>query len=303
MTDLIDFEKAVVADVNDWRLLLSGREAGASNMALDEALLQSYSNRLASSSPPFPAPILRFYGWLPACLSLGYAQKAEREVNFEACRQLGVDWVRRPTGGRAILHDHDELTYSLVGACGDPLFGSGILDSYYRISQALLEGLQRLGVQAEVAPKVSSHQAAGTTAACFDAPSSYEITFGGRKLIGSAQSRSGAAFLQQGTILLRVDVQKLFQVLNPPQRLSRAAAIEQVSQRLTSIMAARGRIVDFGEAQAAFIAGFEAYFNIHLTPSQPTSTELEFARRLRLEKYANPAWNMERQRPRPVLHQ
>ena len=155
-------------------------------MALDEALLQHYVNSLVKGE--HPAPTLRFYGWQPPCLSLGYAQRAEREVDFEGCTRLGVDWVRRPTGGRAILHDWSELTYSLTAMEHEPYLKGGVLESFRKISGALVEGLHRLGVEAETAGKEAR---GASTAACFDAPSAYEITFGGRKLIGSAQARTG----------------------------------------------------------------------------------------------------------------
>ncbi len=287
-------------DLNQWRLLQTGRNDGAFNMALDEALLQTFSAHLSLVSPleDYPVPIVRFYGWQPACLSLGYTQRAEREVDVEACARLGIDWVRRHTGGRAILHDYAELTYSVVAASADPLFGNGILPAYRTISGALLDGLRRLGVEADLAPKVSAKEMNIATAACFDAPSSYEITAKGRKLIGSAQFRNSTAFLQQGTILLGVDVPKLFEVLKPPVRLSRAQAIAQVSQRLTSIEAVCSQPVAFEEAQTAFVAGFASYFGADLQPSAPTQAELELTQALKIAKYANPAWNMERQRPR-----
>lgn len=268
-------------------------------MALDEALLQTFAANLSPTIPEnYPAPMVRFYGWQPACLSLGYSQRAEREVDFEACARLGVEWVRRPTGGRAILHDEAELTYSVVAASADPIFGNGILPAYRTISGALLGGLRRLGVEADLAPKVSLKDIHLATAACFDAPSSYEITVNGRKLIGSAQFRNNTAFLQQGTILLSVDVPKLFEVLKPSARLSREQAIEQVSQRLTSIEVVRGQPVAFREAQTAFVAGFEAHFSADLQPSSPTLAELELTQVLKTTKYANLAWNMERQRQR-----
>lgn len=284
---------------NSWRLLLSGRNDGATNMAIDEALWQAFTEQLNAGNNS--SPILRFYGWQPACLSLGYAQRAEREVNFEACQHLGVDWVRRPTGGRAILHDYGELTYSLVASNSDSSFGNSILSAYYEISEALLSGLQALGVAASIAPKVSAHEASGKTAACFDAPSSYEITFSGRKIIGSAQARNNTTFLQQGTILLSVDVPKLFEVLQPPLRQTKAEAIEQVSQRLTSIEQARSREISFEEAQNAFIAAFAEKFQVELQQNVLTQCERELVAELRVAKYANPAWNMERQKPRPAL--
>ena len=261
-------------------------------MALDEALWQNYATQLEAGLRP-PA-ILRFYGWQPAALSLGYSQRAEREVDFEACARLGIDWVRRPTGGRAILHDEGELTYSLVAACDDPRFEGGVLESYRKISGALVEGLARLGVEAELASKDRRGSQNALSAACFDAPSAYEVTWQGRKLIGSAQARQHGVLIQQGTILLSVDVTRLFAVLRSDDR---AGAVAQVSRRLVSIEEARGRAVSFEESQAAFLAAFAAHYAAPLIESEPDETESGLATRLVAAKYANPVWNMTRQRP------
>ncbi len=286
-------------NVPDWRLLRSGRQSGPYNMALDEALLESYVGLIKEGERP--APTLRLYGWQPACLSLGYAQRAEREVDFESCGRSGIDWVRRPTGGRAILHDLGELTYSLTACEDDTRLGGSVLESYRKISGALVEGLARLDVKAETAAKEARGEQGAATAACFDAPSAYEITFEGRKLIGSAQARRSGALLQQGTILLSIDVERLFSVLKPPPRRSREEAIAQVRDRLVSIEEARSKAVSFEEAEAAFARAFADYFNTKLIESHPTSAQQILSEHLYHEKYQNPAWNMERQRATPAF--
>lgn len=285
---------------SQWRLLRSGYQRGAYNMSLDEALWQSYASRLEAGEQP--APVLRLYHWQPAALSLGYAQRAEREVDFEACERLGISWIRRPTGGRAILHEPSELTYSLVGACDDPRFGGGVLESYRKISGALVEGLRLLGVEAELAGKDRRGSDGGNSAACFDAPSAYEVTWQGRKIIGSAQARRGNTLLQQGTILVDIDVEKLFTVLKPPSRQSRAEAIAQVEARLTSIKEALGGAeLENANLEQAFALAFQNYFEIELSPTEPSSAEEKLCQALVITKYDNPAWNLERQRPVPAF--
>ena len=274
------------------RLIRSGTHTGAFNMALDEALWQHYTQQKLAGEKPVPT--LRFYGWQPSALSLGYAQRAEREVDFEACRELGIDWVRRPTGGRAILHEASELTYSLVGSVDDPQFGGGVLESYRKISGALVEGLTRLGVAAQLAGHDQRGNHDAVSAACFDAPSAYEVTWQGRKIIGSAQARQRGVLLQQGTILLGVDVSRLFAVLRSDDR---SQAIRQVATRLTSVEQALGHSVAYAEAQVAFIEAFAAHFGAELLESEPNVTEIALAEQLLTAKYANPAWNLERQRP------
>jgi lipoate-protein ligase A len=284
---------------NNWRLIRSGHNSGAWNMALDEALLESYLAQHRNNEKPLP--IIRFYSWQPACLSLGYAQRAEREVDFDGCTALAIDWVRRPTGGRAILHESSELTYSVIATGDEPGIAGGILESYRRISNALLIGLKNLGIEASLAGKENAKVVANT-AACFDAPSAYEVTYQGRKVIGSAQARRGDGMLQQGTILVSVDMERLFTALKPPPRLNRTEAIEQVGARLISISQILGSEIAFEEIEKAFISGFAEGLGVNLLEDTVTSSESELATRLVTEKYNNPAWNMTRQRPSPIFH-
>src|SRR3989454_11069569 len=145
-----------------WRLLHDPPGEGAWNMAVDEVLLDGVA---AGSGPP----TLRFYTWTPACLSLGYFQPFS-VVNVEGCRGLGVDVVRRPTGGRAILHDR-ELTYSVALPLSLLGLDGGGLPSYHRLSLALERGLKRLGAPVGVAPETAAPAAPDHGPARFDRPS------------------------------------------------------------------------------------------------------------------------------------
>src|SRR5436190_3445677 len=149
-----------------WRLLLDPPAEGVWNMAVDEVLLDGVA---AGSAPP----TLRFYAWSPACLSLGYFQPFS-VVNLEGCRGLGVEVVRRPTGGRAILHDR-ELTYSVVLPASTLGHDGGVLPSYRRLSVALQDGLRRLGITAMLAPESAAGGSPAHGPACFDRPSAHEI--------------------------------------------------------------------------------------------------------------------------------
>src|SRR5256886_2252479 len=144
-----------------WRLLVDAPAVGAWNMAVDEVLLDGVA---AGTTPP----TIRFYGWTPPCLSLGYFQPFD-VVDVDGCRALGVDVVRRPTGGRAILHDR-ELTYSVALPASVLGHDGGALPSYYRLSLALQEGLRRLGVPATLAPE-SAGSSAAHRPGCFERPS------------------------------------------------------------------------------------------------------------------------------------
>ncbi len=267
-----------------WRLILDGAHDGFTNMAVDEAILEAC---IAGEVPP----TVRFYRWQPPCLSIGYFQRAGREVDPAGCRALGVDWVRRPTGGRAILHDR-ELTYSVVAREDDPAVSGSIVESYRKISAALVAGLRRLGLPAEVAPP-RSHPPGVRTAACFDAPSDYEVTIYGRKVIGSAQVRRGGALLQHGAILLEVDLDRQVGVLIPPPGMTHEALAAQLRSRLIALGEALGRPLPPEELASALRSGIEETWDVELLEGELTPGERLRVAALR-EKYHSPAWNERR---------
>jgi lipoate-protein ligase A len=197
-------------DSNLWRLILHPPRDGARNMAIDEALLEETA---AGRS----LPTLRLYAWEPPTLSLGFAQPAA-DVDRDALRRLGWGLVRRPTGGRAILHT-DELTYSITAPETDPLMQGGVLESYRRLSLGLLAGLRLLGV--EVQADEGARGRAVRNPVCFEIPSQYEISAGGKKLIGSAQARRLGGVLQHGAFPLGGDPAGAGP---PPRRHARRAA-------------------------------------------------------------------------------
>ncbi len=148
---------------------------------------------------------MRFYGWAPAAVSLGYFQNFDREVNLEACLALGIDIVRRPTGGKAVLHEN-EITYSVMASKDNPLFPGHILGTYKVISSCLAGALASMGIKASIAedsPRQSRSD--GLKSFCFSDPSRFELFVAGRKICGSAQVRVKNAFLQHGSLLLGFD--------------------------------------------------------------------------------------------------
>src|SRR3989441_5516471 len=171
---------------DDWRLLVDAPAGGGWTVAVDEVLLAGVA---AGPTPP----TLRFYGWTPPCLSLGYFQPFD-VVDLDGCRALGVEVVRRPTGGRAILHDR-ELTYSVALPASLLGHDGGVPPSYPRLSLALQEGLRRLRAPATLAPAPPPGSVQHGPV-CFDRPSAHEILLNGRKLVGSAQMRRGGGLLQ-----------------------------------------------------------------------------------------------------------
>jgi lipoate-protein ligase A len=266
-----------------WRLLITPPLDGATNMAIDEAILQALAEGQGR-------PTLRFFQWEPACLSLGYNQHWQ-DIDEAACRALGYTWTRRPTGGRAILHT-DEATYSLVIPQDDPRIEGGIVASYRVLSLGLLRGLEKLGVQAEQAGKEevsASRQVARGGPVCFDTPSRYEITWQGKKLIGSAQLRRKKMVLQHGTLPLRGDLNRIIKTLNfsPEERDQQRQLLPERAITLEQIL---GRVVPFSEVVEALAQGFAEQFNLTLQEAALTPREQELAERLRREQYANEDW-------------
>jgi lipoate-protein ligase A len=268
-----------------WRLIKTIPARGAWNMAVDEAIL--YSAGRGES-----LPTLRLYAWEPACLSLGYAQPAA-DADLAALARQGWELVRRPTGGRAILHV-EELTYSVTGPQNEPRLAGSVLESYRTLSAALLQALIRLGVNAQASPKSATTpdpSAAGrTNPVCFEVPSNYEITIAGKKLIGSAQARRKEGVLQHGSLPLVGDLRRITSVLAFPDEGARLHAAERLVQRAATLEQALGAIVTWEEAAQAFVSAFQETLNLELQPGEITPDEMQRARLL-FDKYADPAWN------------
>ena len=267
-----------------WRLLNSGANDGFTNMAIDEAVL------LAVQEHDAP-PTLRFYAWQPACLSIGTFQSVAEDVNVAACAASGIDWVRRPTGGRAILHDR-EVTYSVIARLDDERVAGDVMASYHRISRGLLLGLQLLGVQADLAPSgiPAAPSGAAQPAACFAAPSQHEIMAGGRKIIGSAQRRQGSGLLQHGSLLLDLDVDKLMAVLRFPSAPARAVVRQRVETESVTLNQLLGRPLAYSDVVPALTAGFASALDVELASGVLSPWEEETAGRLRGDKYLSDAW-------------
>ena len=243
-------------------------------MAVDEALLAS----VRSGAPP----VLRFYRWEPACLSLGRNQPARGRYDLGAIRARGLDVVRRPTGGRAVLHDR-ELTYSVVvrdGVLGSPRA------AYAQINRALAAGLRRVGVPAELQGRTGRRAPAPSLAPCFREPAEGEITAGGRKLIGSAQFREGKTILQHGSLLLEGDQALVHELLRDP-------STEGVGDPPASLAVLLDELPGWDALTGALRVGWEQTLDVVLRPAELESSELLCAERL-LPRYQGAAWTWHR---------
>ena len=253
-------------------------------MALDEALM--------AELPLSRTPVLRLYRWRTPCLSVGYFQSVARDIDLERCRVAGVAVVRRPTGGRAILHRW-ELSYSLAALETDPLFTGGVLRSYARVSRGLVAAMGFLGVAAQAIPP-RRQTGTDSSPACFDAIAGYEVAVEGKKLVGSAQVRRGGVVLQQGTILLRSEPEALFYLLRYPDEGSRMEAQEKYCRWVTSLEQMLGDALSFPRLLAATRHGLSEGLGVQLAPGRLTAEERAAARRLVKEKYSRPEWNLRR---------
>lgn len=227
---------ALPAAGTEWRFLDSGPSDGACNMAVDLALLDHA--RLASVAT------LRVYAWSRPTLSFGRHERALGRFDHARLSAAGIDVVRRPTGGRALLH-HREVTYSVTA----PIAGRSLAESYKHINTLLIRALSRLDVEAEMAGARSMPMRPGM-APCFAEPNAGELTVDGAKLVGSAQWRDGDALLQHGSILLADDQQRIAELtdgsVDPAGAPLRVATLEGVL----------GRAVSYVEVRDALSAAF-----------------------------------------------
>ena len=186
-----------------WRYLDGGLEDGAFNMAADQALLILCNE---GKSPP----TLRLYGWRKPTVSIGYSTKEFEKIDREYCEKKGIEIIRRPTGGRVLLHA-SEVTYSLVAPFDQGFFPKGLSKTHYLISETIVICLQKLGIRGEVISLSRGEDRDGSfnSPACFGLPNRAEVKVNGKKIVGSAQRRLNRAFLQHGSVLIHFEPEEL----------------------------------------------------------------------------------------------
>lgn len=262
-----------------WRFLDTGFLNGYWNMAVDEAMMLAHARG-------FAPPTLRFFRWQPPCVSLGYFQSAD-DVDWEECARRGYHVVRRPTGGRAILHDN-ELTYSVVIADKEVAGGSSILASYSSLSQGLIWGLKALGIEAQLEDRKTQGRregpAEGSSASganCFAAAARCDLVAGEKKIVGSAQVRREGVILQHGSVPLRLDAEAWQAVLPGTPNLGAVA---------TAVNQEASKDVEYSDLAQALRHGFEATFGVKLQSAELTVWERMKAQELVEIKYETPEW-------------
>jgi lipoate-protein ligase A len=265
-----------------WRLITDPAFDGATNMAMDEALLQ----RVGSGHSP---PVLRLFRWSPPCLSLGVGQPAA-DADLERLRVRGWGIVRRLTGGRAILHT-DEITYSVTLPKTHPLVVGSIVESYRRLSTGLLRALEGIGMVAQADPQApEAKHLRGPV--CFEVPSNYEIAVNGKKMLGSAQVRKFDGVLQHGSLPLMGDLGRICEGLIFPDEMSRRVARQRVLDRAITLAEALGKSPSWDEMAYAMIEAFAETFDVQFAPSTLTLDEHRLTDDLRQARYANDEWTL-----------
>lgn len=273
-----------------WRFIDSGAGSASFNMALDEALLDW------NSEGKIP-PVIRFYGWNPATLSIGYFQKIDKEIDMEQVKTHGLGFVRRPTGGRGVLHEH-ELTYSVIVSEEHPNMPKTVTEAYRVISEGILKGFHHLGMDAYFAvPRTAEERDSlknPRSAVCFDAPSWYELVVEGRKVAGSAQTRQKGVILQHGSILLDLDEDKLFSLFKYPSDRVKERMQKAFKSKAVAINEISKERITLEQAKEAFKKGFAEGLNIELEPYELTAEELEYVNKIAKERYEQDEWNFKR---------
>jgi lipoyl(octanoyl) transferase len=235
-----------------WRLICDPPLPGEVNMKRDLGLMAEVA---AGKAPP----TFRLYRWSPPALSLGRFQKEEEVVDREACRRLGVDLVRRPTGGRAVLH-HRELTYSITIPENHRLIPKGVIEAYRLINQGILTTFKQLGIDASQAG--AAERGAGLApGSCFDTASAYEVRVKDKKVVGSAQLRRDGVLLQHGAILLELSLDLYRQLLLPREGGNYPAYLEALGSEAAGLNDL-GYSVTPEELSDALAAGFAEVFLI-----------------------------------------
>ncbi len=242
------------------------------NMAIDEAVLTAKIETRVPNT-------LRLYCWKPSAVSIGKFQVIENEVQVDNCKKLGVDVVRRITGGGTVYHDaENEITYSVV-ADKASLETQDIAAVYAKIYAGLVETLRILGITADFNE--------GNAKTCPN------LTVRGRKISGSAQCHKSGAVLQHGTLLLDVNLKRMFTLLRVPWAKTCMEVVNVAKDKITSINDELGRAASMEKVSQAWIEGFQKGLNMKLAAGELTSYERELAQRLCTKKYGTDNWNMQ----------
>jgi len=246
-----------------WRLIIDGARDAYTNMAFDKAIMMTTE-----------IPVLRLYQWEPPAVSIGCFQGLEEEVDIKKCKELGIDYVRRITGGGAVFHDK-ELTYSVILKEKNNFISADLHKSYEMICGAVVLGLKELGIQAEYVFL-------------------NDIVVNQKKISGSAQTRRGGKLLQHGTLIIEVNLKKMFSILKVPDEKIRDKLISKAEERVTSLAGELEKNISCLEVMEAVKKGFEKYFGITFFEKGMTNEENKLVQKIKKEQFSKKEWNYAR---------
>lgn len=265
--------------MNTWRFLNTGAKDGYQNMAIDEVLA-------TKSVPHDLRSIFRVYRWQPYAISLGYNQNPQ-DLNLQKCKQDKIDVVRRPTGGRAVLHA-EEVTYSIIIPKESDFFSSDVLTTYNMINKGILKGLHLIGVKAELVERILEDPEKGTSSKdkipCFSKSAKYEIAYEGKKLVGSAQRRYENSILQHGSILVGTFHLRLADYIKALKGKRIEKFREALAEKTISISQILSKQINYEKIVWAIKTGFQQCFDIYFFEGQLTPQENSEAQKL-VRKY------------------
>lgn len=257
--------------MNRWRLLLSGENDALSNMAIDEAILEAHKKE---NSPP----TLRIYGWNPAAITIGYAQKAEDILNVSACLREKVPFVRRMTGGEAIFHG-DSISYSITCSKEDLKLPISVKEGFKIVTSFLIKAYERLGLR----PSFFSERKKKCSTFCFAAAREFDIAIEEKKIGGNAQKRLRDTIFQHGSIPLKLDGEKIMPFISED--------LSGLENNAISLEEAAQREVSFDEFRALMSDSFQKTFSVTLSENTLSALERNRSAVLRTEKYGSEKWN------------
>ena len=241
------------------------------NMAIDEAILTARTIERVSNT-------LRLYKWKPSAVSIGKNQNPENEIQLNNCRRLGVDMVRRVSGGGTVYHDErDEVTYSLTAKTSD-LGVKDIAALYSKVYEGIEDALRLLGIMTDFNEG--------------DAKNCPNLTVKGRKISGSSQANKRETVLQHGTLLLDVDLEKMFTLLRVPWAKTCMEIVGVAKNKITSIKEELGHAVSAETAANALASGFKNALGVQMVEGELIPFEVELAEKLCRDKYSTDDWNV-----------
>ena len=251
------------------------------NMAIDEALFRIHQKERKP-------PVLRLYGWRRRAVSLGYFQDVAEELNYAYCRDIGIPIVRRPTGGKAVLHDSD-LTYSLVAKEDSPLFSTDVVETYRIISGCIVRGLAIAGIETHMVEGGRNETLSGN-GFCFATSYRHELLAGGKKICGSAQTRARGVFLQHGSVLVDLDPLAVCSAIGKTEDVQKRA--REIGASVTSVRETMGDAVGMDDLCRAVATGFEEVLHVRLAEGILSPEEDALKEKLLAGKYSRDEWNL-----------